>query len=420
MILIVILTPYGTLNLIINVMRVTVNLQIKKSKARSDNKCPVYARCTMDGKRIEISTGIFALESEWDLKGQVLTGRSEKVRVVNNKLDKIVTKIYDAYNQLESTGGDFDIFHLKQKLTGAKPQNGFIEIFEKVVSSLESKLNKGYTWGTIKHYKTTSRRLKEFIPKYYKVKDIPIERVNYEVLNLFDSFLKSNYNISENTAWGYHRHLKKVLSDAVAMNLLNKNPYSIYRVKRVEANRDFLTLQEVQVLENKTISLKRLELVRDIFVFACYTGLSYSDICILSKGHLQIGNDREEWIIIDRTKNDSRCRIPLLPKAKNILQKYEYYPINNSMNLLLPVHSNQKMNAYLKELADICNIKKNLSMHVARHTFATSITLSNGVPIETVSKMLGHNSLKTTQIYARIVDSKISEDMKKLKSKLAG
>lgn len=156
-------------------------------------------------------------------------------------------------------------------------------------------------------------------------------------------------------------------------------------------------------------------MVRDIFVFACYTGLSYSDICKLSREHLQLGNDGEQWIIIDRSKNDSRCRIPLLPKAKNILIKYKDYPVNSSVRLLLPVHSNQKMNAYLKELADICGITKNLSMHVARHTFATSITLSNGVPIETVSKMLGHNSLKTTQIYARIVDNKISQDMKNLK-----
>jgi integrase len=348
----------------------------------------------------------------------VLSGRSEKVRILNNRLEKFVSRIYDLYNQLEALGDEFDIFHLKDKLTGIKPQNGLLDVFNKVIISIESKLNKGYTLGTIKHYKSTYQKLKEFIPKYYKQNDISIDKVDYEFLNSFDSFLKSNFSISSNTAWGYHRQLKKVLGDAVAMNLLVKHPYSIYRVKRVEANRDFLTLEELRKLENKNISLKRLELVRDIFVFACYTGLSYSDIGKLSKDHLQIGNDSEEWIIIDRSKNDSRCRIPLLPKAKSILDKYENNPINNSMDLLLPVHSNQKMNAYLKELADICNINKNLSMHVARHTFATSVTLSNGVPIETVSKMLGHNSLKTTQIYARIVDTKISDDMKKLKLKL--
>jgi integrase len=372
----------------------------------------------MDGKRFELSTGVFVSKADWDENAQILSGRSEKVRIINNRLEKFVSRIFDLYNQLEAKGENFDISHLKDKLIGIKPKNGLLDVFNKVIISIEAKLDKGYSLGTIKHYKSTYQKLKEFIPKYYKQSDIPIDKVDYEFLNSFDSFLKSNFNISANTAWGYHRQLKKVLGDAVAMNLLVKHPYSIYRVKRVEANRDFLTLEELRKLENKNISLKRLELVRDIFVFACYTGLSYSDIGKLSKDHLQIGNDSEEWIIIDRSKNDSRCRIPLLPKAKSILEKYENYPINNAMNLLLPVHSNQKMNAYLKELADICNINKNLSMHVARHTFATSVTLSNGVPIETVSKMLGHNSLKTTQIYARIVDTKISEDMKKLKLKL--
>lgn len=396
-------------------MRITINLQIKKSKARTDSKCPIYARCTMDGKRIEFSTGIFVFNSDWDEKAQILIGRSEKIKTLNNRLDKFVTNIYDVYNQLESKGDSFDIFSIKARLTDVKPQNSLLQVFDKVISSIELKLNKGYALGTLKHYRTTMSRLKEYIFITYKVRDIAIEKVNYEFLNSFDSFLKRTHNVSSNTAWGYHRHLKKVLNDSVAMNILKKNPYSIFRVKRVEANRDFLTLEEVRILEKKSISLKRLEMVRDIFVFACYTGLSYSDICKLSREHLQLGNDGEQWIIIDRSKNDSRCRIPLLPKAKNILIKYKDYPVNSSVRLLLPVHSNQKMNAYLKELADICGITKNLSMHVARHTFATSITLSNGVPIETVSKMLGHNSLKTTQIYARIVDNKISQDMKNLK-----
>ncbi len=178
-------------------------------------------------------------------------------------------------------------------MTGIKPQNGILEIFDKVITSIEL-INKGYALGTIKHYRTTLQRLKEFIPKYCKTKDISVAKVDNEFLNSFDSFLKRTYNISSNTAWGYHRHVKKVLNDAIAMNLLQKNPCGIYRVKRVQANRDFLTIEEVRKLENKCISIKRLELVRDIFVFACYTGLSYSDICKLSREHLQFGNDLEE------------------------------------------------------------------------------------------------------------------------------
>jgi len=177
-------------------------------------------------------------------------------------------------------------------------------------------------------------------------------------------------------------------------------------------------LQEVRQIQVKKISVYRLELVRDIFVFACYTGLSYSDIAKLNSNHVQIGNDGNDWIIIDRTKTESRCRIPILPVAKEILKKYENNPVAQTTNRLLPILSNQKMNSYLKEIEDICSINKKLTMHVARHTFATSVTLSNGVPIETVSKMLGHTSLKTTQIYAKIVDLKISNDMNDLKIKL--
>ncbi len=157
-----------------------------------------------------------------------------------------------------------------------------------------------------------------------------------------------------------------------------------------------------------------MKIIRDVFVFACYTGLAYAELQKLSDEHIHIGNDGEEWIIIDRTKTDIRCRIPLLPKAKAVLNKYKNFPLSENKRRLLPIHSNQKMNEYLKELATICGINKNLSMHVARHTFATSVTLSNGVPLETVSKMLGHTSIKTTQIYARIVDEKISQDMKGL------
>ncbi|HAZ02808.1 MAG: hypothetical protein A2W90_18935 [Bacteroidetes bacterium GWF2_42_66] len=163
----------------------------------------------------------------------------------------------------------------------------------------------------------------------------------------------------------------------------------------------------MEQIKNKEISTIRMEIIRDVFVFACYTGLGYAELNKLNRNHIQLGNYGEEWIVIDRTKTDIRCRVPLLPQAKAILQKYENFPVNWNKGKLLPVHSNQKMNEYLKELAAICGITKNLSMHVARHTFATSVILANGVPIETVSKMLGHTSLKTTQIYARIVDSKI-------------
>ncbi len=399
-------------------MRVTINLLLKKSKSNKGGKTPVYARITLNGRRAEISTRVFVDSTMWDTDRQLLIGKSEKIRVLNNRLDKFISEVNDHYNQLVSLGEEFDIVDLRDKIIGVKSQKQVLEIFDMTISSIEGKIGNDYSYSTLKHYRTCRRRVSEFIRKQYKRPDISLDRINYHFLDAFDIFLKSTVKVSSNTAWGYHKDFKRVLNNAVSMNLLSQNPYRTYKVKSMESNRDFLTSEELKKIVQKKISIKRLAVVRDIFVFACYTGLSFSDIEKLGTEHLFNGEDGEKWIIIDRTKTLARCRIPILPGAGLILKKYADYPLNSSKRKLLPVHSNQKMNAYLKELADICEIRKTLTMHVARHTFATSITLANGVPIETVSKMLGHSSLKTTQIYARIVDSKISDEMKTLKNKL--
>ncbi len=399
-------------------MRITINLLLKKSKSHNNGRTPVYARVTMDGRRAEISTGIFVDPTQWDNSRQLINGKSESVKILNNRLVKFVSKVNDFYNQLVAVGEDFDITDLKEHIMGRKNQKQILDIFDLTIQSIEGKLNRGYSYSTLKHYRTCRRRVEEFIRKQYGRPDMALSRINYQFLDSFDVYLKSTVQVSSNTAWGYHKDFKKVLNNAVSMDLLSQNPYQKFKVKSMDSNRDFLTAEEIQKLTQKEISIRRLRTVRDIFVFACYTGLSFADIEKLAPDHLFNGNDGETWIIIDRTKTSTRCRIPLLPGAKMIIEKYKDYPVNQSKSRLLPVHSNQKMNAYLKELADICGINKKLTMHVARHTFATSVTLANGVPIETVSKMLGHSSLKTTQIYARITDSKISNDMKLLQQQL--
>jgi len=353
----------------------------------------------------------------WDEVKRSVNTKDPNARVLNSQLLKIVGKVNEAYNQLEALGEDFDIHAIKEKLTG-NAQHYLMQFFEKVLCSIKSKVGHGYSYGTFKHYKSTCGRLKKFIKYKYGSEDFIIRKVDYDFINSFDTYLKVEYSVMPITTNKYHKQLKKVLMDAVAMGMIDKNPYVNFKLKTYQTNRNYLTLQEVKAIEDKEISIKRIGIVRDIFVFACYTGMSYTDIYNLSQNHLVLGNDGEKWIIIDRGKTGVRCRVPLLPKAEDVLNRYNDYPSNSSTGKLLPVNSNQKMNAYLKEIADICNISKKLTMHVARHTFATSITLEKGVPIETVSKMLGHNSIKTTQIYGRIVDAKISRDMRDLRSKL--
>ena len=399
-------------------MRVTVCVQLKKSKARAGGVYPLYVRCTLSGQRFEVATGFTVHPDTWDESKQLVKGRTEEVKIVNNRLDKIKTKIQDIFNQLESIGEPFDVLTIKERFLGNRKEKGLLEVFDSVVKNIEARLDKDYSLGTLKHYRTSQKRLIEFIKIRTERKDIPLSKIDFSFLNSFDVFLKTEKNVMPNTALTYHKHLKKVLNTAIASGYISQCPYNSFKPTRNETNRDFLTLQELNRIQSKKIDISRLDFIRNIFVFASYTGLSYSDIEKLSSNHIQKGSDGNDWIIIDRTKTESRCRIPLLPAAKEVLKKYENHPIALSNARLLPIYSNQKMNSYLKELADICGIQKNLSMHVARHTFATSVTLTNGVPLETVSKMLGHTSLKTTQIYARIVDSKISNDMNQLRIKL--
>lgn len=399
-------------------MRITVNFSLKKSKSRTDHKCPIYLRCTMHGQRFELSTGIFIDPVIWNEEKQQVKGRTEDVKILNNRLDKTASRVQDIYNQLESKGELFSAMQVKNKLRGVSGEKGVLEILDTIIDGIEGRIGNDYSEGTLKHYKTTYSRLFEFIKIKFGRKDLALSMIDFNFLNSFDLYLKTDLWLKPNTALTYHKHLKKVLNTAIAMNLLSVNPYNSFKVKRNETHRDYLTLQELYHLERKKFSTVRMEIIRDVFVFACYTGLAYAELQKLSDEHIHIGNDGEEWIIIDRTKTDIRCRIPLLPKAKVVLNKYKNFPLSENKRSLLPIHSNQKMNEYLKELATICGINKNLSMHVARHTFATSVTLSNGVPLETVSKMLGHTSMKTTQIYARIIDTKISIDMKGLALKM--
>ncbi len=400
-------------------MRVTVNFSLKKTKSRSDGKCPVYVRCTLKNQRFELSTGIFVLPESWSEKKQQINGRTEETKILNNRLDKICTRVLDVYNLLESKGESFSALKVKNKLLEVRDEKGVLEILDSIIKGIEARVGNDYSEGTLKHYKTTRERLSEFFRIKFRRNDIGLAMVDYSLLSSFDLYLKAELLLKPNTALTYHKHLKKVLNTALAMNLISNNPYSSFKVSRNETHRDYLTRQELEAIKTKELSTLRMDIIRDVFIFACYTGLAYAELRKLNKMHIQIGDDGGKWVIIDRDKTDIRCRIPLLPQAKIILEKYENLPYCKSHEKLLPVNSNQKMNEYLKELAGICGINKNLSMHVARHTFATSVTLSNGVPIETVSKMLGHTSLKTTQIYARIVDSKISEDMNRLNSKLA-
>ena len=275
-------------------------------------------------------------------------------------------------------------------------------------------MNKEYAEGTVLRYERTARYLKEFISEQYKLADIPLKSINYEFITKFEHFIKIQKNCAQNATVKYLKNLKKIIKTALIKKWITDDPFAEIHFKQTKCNREFLNEMELRKIINKDFDIQRLQTVRDIFIFCCFTGLAFTDVKNLKKEHLVQADNGEWWIRKAREKIDNMCDIPLLDIPRLILEKYQSNPICNEKGLLLPVPSNQRMNSYLKEIADVCGIQKNLSTHIARHTCAT-LLIHQGVPITTVQKLLGHTSVKTTEIYSEILADTIVRDLKLIK-----
>jgi len=391
---------------------------LKKNKASASGTLPIYLRITIDGKRTEISTKRTIEIKKWSIEANKAIGRTEDIRELNAYLDSLVSKVYQCQRDLIQDNKEVTTETLKNKFLGIEEkQVTLINLFKDHNKQVERLIGNGYSAGTLERYKTVCKHLQEFMKHTYNVSDYRLNKINHKFITDFEFYLKSERECAHNSTIKYIKNFKKIVRIAIANDWIVKDPFLNYKVQLKEVKREFLSEEEMQTMLEKDLHTHRLELVRDIFIFCCYTGLAYSDVKKLSKDSIVIGIDGEKWIKTNRTKTGTRSSIPLLPPALKILKKYENSPLSVSKGVLLPVLSNQKSNAYLKEIADLCGIKKNLTTHLARHTFATTVTLSNGVGIESVSKMLGHTSIKTTQHYAKILDSKVSDDMAILKQK---
>lgn len=393
---------------------------LKKTKIDKFGKCPIYLRITVDGKRTEISTKRSIEIEKWSVEANKAIGRTEEIRELNTYLNSIISRVYQSQRDLIQDNKEVTTESLKNKILGVKEkQVTLISLFNDHNKQVEKLIGKDYSAGTLERYKTVCKHLQGFMKYKYNVSDIPLNKINHKYINDFEFYLKSERNCGHNSAIKYIKNFKKIVRIAIANDWITKDPFLNYKVRLKVVERQFLSEEEIQRIIEKKLHTNRLEQVRDIFIFCCYTGLAYSDVKRLSKKNVVIGIDGEKWIQINRTKTDTRSNIPLLPPALKIINNYKNHPVSVSKGILLPVLSNQKSNAYLKEIADLCGINKNLTTHLARHTFATTVTLSNGVGMESVSKMLGHTSIKTTQHYAKILDKKVSDDMAVLKQKFS-
>jgi site-specific recombinase XerD len=401
-------------------MNSTFNLHffLRKNKPQEDASVPVYLRITIDGMRVDISTKRYILESKWKPKEQKASGTSEEAKLFNRFLKSFEQEVYEAYRKLLESGNHITAELLKNQVLGVteKPRM-LIEIFKSHNDAVKSLIGNGYAIRTWYRYNSTLKHIQEFLQYQYKLSDIDIKKLNYEFIADLEFYLRSQKKIDTNTNTKYIRNIKKIVNECVAKNWLVKDPFLGYKLKIIQVEREYLSELELAAIQDKIFSIERLVLVRDLFVFSCYTGLAYIDVVNLTKNNISVGIDGEKWVFTHRQKTETASRIPLLSIPLGIIEKYQNHPVCINKGTLLPMLSNQKMNAYLKEIADVCNIHKQLTFHIARHTFATTVTLSNGIPIESVSKMLGHKRIQTTQHYAKILDKKVSNDMQILRTK---
>lgn len=396
-----------------------LTIYINRTKQKKNGECPVMLRINIDGQRATIQLKRYLKPENWDANRYQMIGKTEEARVFNEYLNAVKMKAHKKYNELIHLYDDLTADMMRDAILGinASSPKMLLEIWQEYNDELQQLVGKEYSKGTYQKYITSYKRMQSFLQFHYHKTDIPVKNIDPHFISRFNLYLKTEMGCNYNTAIKFLQRFKKITNIAIQNGWLSSNPFNGFSLSSKEVERPYLTEQELNRLVNCQTKLDRINRVKDFFVFSCFTGLAYIDLKKLTKSEVEV-NDGRYWIRKNRQKTGGRSNIPLLEIPMNIINKYSVFEALEDNDHVLPIPSNQKMNAYLKELADICNITKELTFHIARHTFATTVTMMNGVPMESVSKMLGHKTIKSTQIYARIVDQKVGEDMNILSRKL--
>ena len=375
---------------------------IKKAKLLKNGEASVCMRITVNGARVENNIRMSIEPALWNQAKECAKGKSRKACELNLYITARI---------------------LQEKFFGAneevKEVRTLIQTIQEHNDQCRELVGKDYALITVRRYESCKRYLAELIKLKYDKEDLPLSEINGELVRAFEFYLKTEKECQQNTVIRYMKCLKKITNLALANEWITKDPFIGIKFHEKEVIREFLTMDELLTIYNKEFSLDRITVVRDVFTFAAFTGLAFIDVQQLSAEHIVQDNNGNYWIRKPRQKTKNMCNIPLLDIPMQILEKYKSHPTCQKKNVLLPVPCNQKMNSYLKEIADLCGISKCLTTHTARHSYATSVCLANGVSIENVAKMLGHSNIKMTQHYARVLDSSIFKDMMNVKSALS-
>ena len=376
----------------------------------------VQCRITYNKHRKDFATGLFVNPNYWNSKKQKLLDSSEQDEYINIQISLIKNKINKAFLMLQIQEEPFTVNDIYNIFKGKSLEKdmGVIEVYDLYNERIKRLIGKEIVLVTYQKYLESERHLKDFIRHQFKTSDKPLRELKMNFIIDYNYYLQTEKNMQQSTVNKTIQRFRKVVKFAIGNDYLDKDPFLLYRAKTVKKEIVFLTKEELKKLEEQTFEIKRLEVIKDCFVFCCYTGLAFKEMVSLQKKHIVKGYDGEDWIKMKRQKTQKELSVPLLPKAKKILRKYA-----SDHDQLLPITSNARFNGYLKEIADVVGIEKKLTHHMARRTFATTVLLFNNVPMEVVSELLGHTKLATTQqSYGKIVQKKVSEEMKRLNKKL--
>ena len=390
---------------------------IRESKARKSGKAPIELMITVNGERCPLSTGKQVPIDKWDKTKQQVKGKDEEAQSLNNYLKAIKAKLYQKEAELLDRGFIITAELLRDayfdKVESLKEKTLF-EVFEEHNKEQEKLVGNGVSKATYWISVYTVRLLKEFVQQKYKREDLYLRELNLSFIQSFHTFLRIDKGMAQNSSTKHLKLLKKIVNLAVANSYMTTNPFITYKIEREPVEIDFLDEEELRKIINFDTPLPRLERAKDMFLFGCFTGLSYIDIKTLAPEHFEKDNTGRIWIKKRRVKTGVLSRIPLLPIAKLILDKYK------GGEKLLPIQDPADINKYLKDIAILCDIKKRITFHTSRHTFASTVTLANNISLEVVSKMLGHTNTRMTNHYAKLIDKCIGEQMDKLMDTFTG
>jgi Site-specific recombinase XerD len=389
---------------------------INRQKIKKNGMCPLMGRISINAEVAQFSVGIDIDPSLWDAKTYRMTGKSRHAGETNYQIGQLAGKINRYYQQILDEQGYITAELVKNAVSGiGRKKENLLELFHEHNEEYVKQIGVTRSKGSIKTYEAVYKQVGRFLLVYYGMKDLPLRQLELSFIEKFDSYLRIELGFTAYTVSTYTIILRKMIRRAISQGILHKNPFAAYIPEQPPRKRRHMTLEELEKFMNVSIAPKHLSTTRDMFIFSTFTGLSYADMCNLSEENIHKGRNGSLWIEIDRQKTGVRCNIPLLDIPLQILEKYKP---ERKGDKIFNMPSSTCIQVNLKKIAKLCGIEKAITYHQSRHNFGTLITLSRGVPLETVSQMMGHKCIRTTQIYAKMTRQKVNEDVKKISDRI--